>query len=225
MRVILAFLTLLLSAPSHAQVPPSESEISDYTGLLAAAAAGDPRQVVTIIDAGSSPNQHDAYGRTPLHIAAFAGHLEVMRVLVAAGADPNALEKGRYDVVTIAAVADDVPTLVLSLELGASPANITSVYDGTALIAAAHLGHTEVVQVLIEAGAPLDHVNNIGWTAVIEAIVLGDGRSAHTDTLKALVDAGADVNLADRQGNTPLMLATAHGYIEMMRLLRAAGAH
>ena len=86
---------------------------------------------------------------------------------------------------TIAAVANDVPTLRLALELGASAKNVTSRYDGTALIAAAHLGHAEVVKILIAASAPLDHVNNLGWTALMESIVLGDGGSRHTDTLKA----------------------------------------
>ena len=84
-----------------------------------------------------------------------------------AGANPNALERDRYDIVTIAAVANDVATLALALGLGASAKNVTSRYDGTALIAAAHLGHVEVVRLLIRAGAPLDHVNNLGWTALI----------------------------------------------------------
>ena len=52
---------------------------------------------------------------------------------------------------------------------GASAKLTTSRYDGTALIAAAHLGHDGVVRQLIAAGAPLDHVNNLHWTAVIEA--------------------------------------------------------
>jgi hypothetical protein len=77
-------------------------------------------------------------------------------------------------------------------------------YQGTALIAAAHLGHDDVVRKLIAAKAPLDHVNNLGWTAVIESIVLGDGGTRHVATLKALVDAGANVNLVDRSGATPL---------------------
>jgi ankyrin repeat protein len=147
-----------------------------------------------------------------------------MRALVAAGADPNALENDRYDIVTIAAVANDLPTLELALALGASPRNVTSRYDGTALIAAAHLGHVEVVRTLIRAGAPLDHVNNLGWTALIESIVLGDGGPRHTETLRALVEAGANVNLPDRERRTPLALARVRGYEPMVRLLSKAGA-
>jgi|SRR5436309_4758591 len=147
-----------------------------------------------------------------------------MRALVAAGADPNALENDRYDIVTIAAVANDVAALNIALSLGASAKNVTSRYDGTALIAAAHLGHAEVVRTLIRAGAPLDHVNNLGWTALIESIVLGDGGPRHTDTLRALIEAGANVNLADRQGQTLLSLARARGYEVMARLLQQAGA-
>lgn len=147
-----------------------------------------------------------------------------MHALVKAGANPNALENDRYDIVTIAAVADDLPTLRAALALGASPRNVTSRYDGTALIAAAHLGHAEVVAELIRAGAPLDHVNNLGWTALIESIVLGNGGPRHTATLKALVDAGANVNLGDRSGTSPLALARGRGYSGMVRLLEQAGA-
>ena len=49
------------------------------------------------------------------------------------------------------------------------------------------------VRTLIAAKAPLDHVNNLQWTALIEFIVLGDGGRNHTETLRALVDAGANV--------------------------------
>ena len=100
---------------------------------------------------------------------------DATRTLLRLGADPNALESQQYDIVTIAAVADDVPMLRIALDGGCRPNNITSPYQGTALIAAAHLGHVEVVRTLIAAGAPLDHVNNLGWTALIESIVLGDG--------------------------------------------------
>jgi len=165
----------------------------------------------------------DRHGRSALHVAAYRGNHAAMRALVAAGADANALEHDYYDIVTIAAVADDLETLKLALQLGCSPANVTSRYSGTALIAAAHLGHAEVVETLIAAGAPLDHVNNLEWTALIESIVLGDGGLRHTATLRALVDAGADVNIADGSGRTPLQLAAARGYVEIERILREAG--
>jgi hypothetical protein len=78
------------------------------------------------------------------------------------------------------------------------------------------------VRQLIAAGAPLDHVNNLHWTAVIEAIVLGDGGKRHQATLRALIDAGANLKLPDRQGRTPLELARSRGYPEMQRMLEAA---
>ncbi len=219
---LVALSIAFLAFAGHAQVPPSSGERAGYGGLFAAAAKGDAAAARALIAGRAKPDERDAYGRTPLHVAAYGGHRDAMRVLVQAGANPNALERDRYDIVTIAAVANDVPTLKLALELGASARNVTSRYDGTALIAAAHLGHVEVVRTLIRAGAPLDHVNNLGWTALIESIVLGDGGPRHAATLQALVEAGASVNLADRDGQTPLALAQRRGYSTMARLLERA---
>jgi hypothetical protein len=223
LRAAALLVALAGATVADAQVPPSASERAAYTGLFAAAARGDAAAITASRAARETFDDRDTYGRTPLHVAAYGGHHDAMRALVAAGATPNALERDRYDIVTIAAVANDLGTLKLALALGASARNVTSRYDGTALIAAAHLGHAEIVRALIAAGAPLDHVNNLGWTAVIESIVLGDGGPRHTATLRALIDAGADVNLADRQGRTPLALARAHGYTSMVRLLERAG--
>ena len=212
------------SSLSFAQVPPSAAEKAAYTGLFAAAEKGDAAQIKALAGKGEKVDAKDGYGRTALHIAAFGAKHDAMRALVAAGANANALEADRYDIVTIAAVANDVPTLRVALALGCSAKNVTSRYNGTALIAAAHLGHAEVVRTLIAAGAPLDHVNNLGWTAVIESIVLGDGGPRHVDTLKALIDAGANLNRADRQGQTPLALAQARRYTTMVEMLKQAKA-
>ena len=225
MRVAHLLLGALLAAGgAFAQVPPSAAEVARYDGLLAAAARGDTAAIGRLAAAGAAVDVRDGHGRTPLHVAAFGRHRDAMRALARAGADPNALENDRYDVVTIAAVADDVPTLEAALAIGCRATNVTSRWDGTALIAAAHLGHDGVVRALIRAGAPLDHVNNLGWTALIESIVLGNGGPRHTATLKALVDAGANVNLADRGGTTPLALARARGYREMAAILESRGA-
>ena len=217
-------LAALVASVAVAQVAPGADERARYTGLFAAASNGDAAALDAALRAGGRVDARDGYERTPLHVAAYAARHDAMRALVRAGADPNALERDRYDIVTIAAVANDVPTLRVALALGGSARNVTSRYDGTALIAAAHLGHAEVVRTLIAAGAPLDHVNNLGWTALIESIVLGDGGARHVDTLRALVDAGADVNRADRNGTRPLALAQGRGYDAMTAILLRAGA-
>lgn len=213
---------LISTAPAMAQVPPTAVETAAYQGVHAAAARGDLPTLQKLIAARAEVNARDAYGRTPLQVATYARQAEVIRALAQAGADLNLLENDRYDAVTIAAVADDEATLRLLLALGASAKQITSRYDGTALIAAAHLGHDGVVRQLIAAGAPLDHVNNLHWTALIESIVLGNGGPRHQATLQALLAARASAALTDRQGNTPLQLARQRGYGEMVQLLEAA---
>jgi ankyrin repeat protein len=212
-----------VAAPGLAQVRPRASELEAYSGLHLAAALGDAVQASRLVAGGADVNIRDGYERTPLHVATYFGRRDVIAVLAGAGADLAAKERDRYDAVTIAAVADDVATLRVLLELGASAKLVTSRHDGTALIAAAHLGHDEAVKLLIGAGAPLNHVNNLGWTAVIESIVLGKGGPRHVETLRALVRAGANVNLADREGMTPRALAWARGYWEMVRILENAG--
>lgn len=215
---------LASAAPAIAQVPPTAAETAAYQGLHAAATRGDMPALEKLIGAKVDLNARDAYGRTPLHVATYARQAEAIRALAKAEAQLGLLENDRYDGVTIAAVADDETTLCLLLQLGASAKQVTSRYDGTALIAAAHLGHDGVVRQLIAAGAPLDHVNNLHWTALIESIVLGNGGPRHQATLQALLQAGASHTLSDRQGNTPLQLARQRGFSEMVRMLEAAGA-
>ena len=217
-----AALLALVAAWAQAQVPPGAAEAARYTGLHAAGWRGDVAAIEKAAGDKAALEARDGNGRTPLHVATFAQQREAVRALMRAGANPAALDHDRYDAVTIAAVADDEATLAVLLAEGASAKLVTSRYDGTALIAAAHLGHDGVVRQLIAAGAPLDHVNNLHWTAVIEAVVLGDGGPRHQATLKALLDAGASAKLTDREGRTPLQLARSRGYAAMVRLLEAA---
>ncbi len=224
LALVAAQTLMLASFPAAAQIAPAALEIAAFGPLHAAAHKGDVARIKALATARADLNARDSYGRTPLHVATFARQREAMRVLIAAGARTELLENDRYDAVTIASVADDEDSLRLLLSLGASAKRITSRYDGTALIAAAHLGHDGVVRQLIAAGAPLDHVNNLNWTALIESIVLGNGGARHLATLKALLAAGASTRLADRQGNTPLALAKGRGYRDMVLSLEAAGA-
>ena len=225
MHVLTALLLLLATLlPASAQIAPTEAEWRAYGGLHAAAARGDVVGIEKLVASGENKEAVDSRRRTPLHVAAYLKKHDAARALIRLGADPNKLETDRYDIITIAAVANDLPMLRLAIEGGGNPKAVTSRYDGTALIAAAHLGHVEVVRTLIAAKAPLDHVNNLKWTALIESIVLGDGGKNHTETLRALVEAGADINIPDGNGSTPLKLARDRGHREMIAILEKAGA-
>ncbi len=225
MRLLPAVMVALsIAVPAAAQVKPSAETLAAYRGLHAAAANGDVAAVERAVRDGAALDATDPQQRTPLHVSIFMKQYDAARALLRLGADPNRLEFGRYDIITIAAVANDPTGLRIALDGGGNPRAITSIYDGTALIAAAHLGHAEVVRMLIAAGAPLDHVNTLGWTALMESIVLGDGGKAHTDTLEALVKAGANVDIPDRDGVTPLSHARRRGFSAMTEILERAGA-
>jgi ankyrin repeat protein len=209
---------------AQAQVPPTKQEIAAYTDIFAAVVRNDLDALRRHLREPLMALRADENGRTPLHVATFLKRREAIPILIRRGAKTGELDKQKYDPVTIAAVADDPQTLKVLLDNGASAKLITSIYDGTALIAAAHLGHETSVALLIRAGAPFDHVNNIGWTALMESIVLGNGGKRHQATLKLLLDAKANPNIPDRQGITPLTQARNRGYAEMVKMLEAAGA-
>lgn len=213
---------LALTTSPWAQTPPNDRDLRIYAGLHAAAAHGDVAAIERLIADGERLNLQDANSRTPLHVAVYRKHHAAARALLRLGANPNALDADRYDIVTIAAVNNDTEMLTLALEGGASARAITGPYDSTALIAAAQLGHVEAVRILIAHQAPLDHVNRRGWTALMEAIVLGNGGANHVATVALLVKAGADTDIKDRQGATALVYARQRGYHDMVKLLAPA---
>jgi ankyrin repeat protein len=222
--VALAVVCFSARSPAQAQTPPGADEIAAYTGLHAAVVGGSAAEIERLVRAGADVNARDRFGRTPLMVAAYRRDVAVARALIGLGANVNALEHQSYDVITIAAVQNDLEMLQLAISSGGNTRAITSPYGGTALIAAAHLGHAVIVEALLDARAPVDHVNNLGWTALIEAIVLGDGGARHQATVAALIKGGASLNLGNRDGATPLSLARAKGYAGIATILEQAGA-
>ena len=94
----------------------------------------------------------------------------------------------------------------------------------TGLIRASDRGHVEIVRELLKTDIRVNHVNRIGWTALLEAVILGDGGSRHTEIVRLLVDAGADINLPDRDGATPLTHAKNKGFTSIINILEESGA-
>jgi uncharacterized protein len=191
--------------------------------LIAAARAGDTPTVERLLAGGASVHARDTNGMTALIAAAWGNHLDVACALIAAGADVNAKDDTVQSAYLIATSEGYLELLEMTLAAGADVRSLDS-YRGTGLIRAAERGHVEVVARLLETEIAVDHVNRLGLTALLEAIVFGDGGPRHTEVVRRLVAAGADPNLADGNGVSPLAHANQRGFAEMASILVEAGA-
>ena len=192
--------------------------------LIAAAEQGDTAAVLRLLAAGASINDQDARGRTPVLAATHGNHVDTVRALIQAGADVNIRDTRTDNVLLYAGAEGMLDILRLAIAAGADT-RLTNRFGGTALIPAAERGHVAVVgELLAHSDVNVNHVNNLGWTALLEAIVLSDGGPKHQQIVQLLIDHDADVNIADKEGVTPLQHARTRGYAEIEGMLVRAGA-
>jgi uncharacterized protein len=188
--------------------------------LIEAASRGNAERVRELLAAGVPADTRDADGRTALLLATHANHPDVAKILIAAGADVNAKDAIKDTPFLYAGAEGRNEILKAILASGKADLEDTNRYGGTALIPAAHHGHPDTVRILLDTDIDVDHVNNLGWTALLEAVILGDGGPVYQEIVGLLVDAGAK-NIADRDGKTPLDHARASGYAEIAERIEA----
>ena len=200
--------------PSLLTQPPLTFSIIPLTAIALVVAfagcGGDDRAAAPDLDAR-------------LLAAAAANDVERARELIGDGADVNAKDASQESAYLIATseIGDDPRLLELTLASGAD-VNAKDSFNGTGLIRAAERGYVRIVRRLLETDIDVDHVNRLGWTALLEAVILGEGGRAHTETVRALVDAGADATIPDGDGVTALTHARERGYDAIVAILRAA---
>jgi ankyrin repeat protein len=184
----------------------------------------DTEQVKKIIKDGMDLNEQDSQGRTPLMIAAYNEDYDTAKVLIEEGADVNIQDNMKNNPYLYASAEGCTDILRLTIEAGADT-KITNRYGGTGLIPASEHGYVDVVDMLLtKTDVNVNHVNNLGWTALLEAIILNDGDEKQQKTVELLIQHGASVNLADGEGITPLEHAKQKGFKEIETLLIEAGA-
>jgi ankyrin repeat protein len=222
MTFAIAAVIVLLTSVGCAGTGTGGHDVDDR--LLAAAAAGDLDAIAAAIAAGADVDARDATGRTPLLVATEARQTEAVRALLDADAAVD-LQDDKLDNPFLYAGAEGLLDILrLVNEAGADPA-ITNRYGGIALIPASERGHVETVRYLLtESDVDVDHVNRLGWTALLEAILLSDGGPDHQAIVGLLLEHGADPDLADKDGVRPLAHARARGQTEIAALLTAARA-
>ncbi|MFF3392950.1 ankyrin repeat domain-containing protein [Streptomyces sp. NPDC002669] len=190
--------------------------------LLDAARTGDTDGVRTAIEGGARVDCRDEELRTPLLLAVHGDHVEAARLLVTAGADPDAQDLREESPWLATGVTGSVPMLRTLLPAGPD-LKLCNRFGGIALIPASERGHAPYVRELLRAtDIDVDHVNRLGWTALLEAVILGDGGRAHQEIVELLLAAGADVDLPDGDGTTALAHAERRGFTEIAARLRGS---
>ena len=127
---------------------PKDSE----EALAFAAIEGKTEQVETLLDQGVSPNAKESFGQTALELAISQGHFEIAQLLVDRGADVNLPSMLGMTPLISAAARGDIPGVKLLLASGAD-VNLKDQVGGTALSRARKYQHTQVIQLLEQAGA------------------------------------------------------------------------
>jgi uncharacterized protein len=235
---VLACAALLAVAPAQATPAIENSRIHDINRtayasvaiygnvnndakLIEAASRGDAPAVRALLRAGASIAARDAEGRTALVAATYANAVDAARALIEAGADVNAQDKLKNSAYLLAGARGHLE--ILKLTLPKADFKSLNRYGGTALIPACHYGHVDTVRELLKWPVDINHVNNLGWTALLETAILGDGSAKYVEIARMLLAAGAKPNLADRQGITPLMHAKQRGHAALAEVLARGG--
>ncbi|WP_417470984.1 ankyrin repeat domain-containing protein [Maricaulis sp.] len=228
-----------------------EAEGYGANALMYAASNPDPALVNAVLAAGAEINARDRMGDPALNWASYYGHTDVIVRLLEAGADPglrghgNAREilmrrghqtalaaflaalgagperTGAEITLETAALEGDIAT-IQSLAGEADVSTARDFAGRPVLQAAARAGQGEAILALIAAGAPVDGLDSIGFTALFEA-----AREGHDAAVSALLDQGADINhIAEPHGLslTPLHLAAIGGNAAVVQTLMQAGA-
>jgi uncharacterized protein len=192
--------------------------------LIAAAEQGDTALVLKLIEAGADINARDARGRTAVMAATHGNRIETVGALLQAGADVN-IRDAMLDNPFLYAGAEGLLEILKLAIAAKADTKLTNRYGGSALIPACERGHVAVVEELLtHTDVNINHINNLGWTGLLEVVILSNGGAAHQQIVRILLEHGVDVNLADKDGVSPLRHARKRGFTVIAQRLEKAGA-
>ena len=211
--------TLTSCGNSKGNTTMTKSAQESNSNLLTAVEKQDLKLVSEILKSKPNLEIKDDKGRTALMIATYNEDTTIAEILISAGANVNAQDEMLNSPFLYAGASGFVPILKLCLANGAD-FNVFNRYGGSALIPAAERRHVKVVQILTQTpNFPIDHVNNLGWTAVMEAVILGSKSDTQTQIVRILVDAGCDYSIPDNDGTTVLQHAKSRSMDEVVKIL------
>lgn len=199
----------------------TQQETMNNQDLIQAVVNNDTTLVAAALKQGAEVNGTDSEKRPLLLIATNHKHLEMANLLVKCGADVNQQANNKDSAFLYAGATGQTELLKLFIANGAN-FDIFNRYYGSALIPACERGHVETVRLLANTKSyPIDHVNLLGWTGLMEAVVLGDGSLKYQQIVQILKDAGANMHIPDHNGVTALEHAERKGYDKIVKIIKS----
>jgi uncharacterized protein len=190
--------------------------------LIEAAAAGRLDRVSQLLRDKAPLEARDGQGRTALLLVVDQNHVEVARALIRAGASINT-QAANLDTPWLLAGARGRTEIIEAMIPAGPDLSIRNRFGGNALIPACERAHVETIRLLLTTRIDVNHINNLGWTCLLEIVILGNGGARHVEATRLVLAAGADPNIADKDGATPLAHAHSRGQTEVARLIEQAG--
>lgn len=194
------------------------------TEFLLAAEQGNINALKACLDKGVDINAANRQKRTAIIIASLNKQYACVEHLIAAGADIDKQDNTCFNPFLISCLTNDLTLLRIVLPAGPDLERLTR-FGGVGITPASEKGHVEIVrELLVLTDINVNHTNFVGWTPLLEAIVLNDGGAKQQEIVKLLLDNGANPHMTDKYGKSPLELAREKGFHEIAELLLAAGA-
>ncbi len=220
MKTLLLLALMGVFASCNAKNEPLTSDtMMQQEEILKLVSRNDLSGVKKALAAGANVNTRDGSGKSLLLLATIDKRVEMATLLTEKGADVN-LQDNIQDSPFLYAGATGQTDLVKLFLAHDARFDVFNRYNGTALIPACERGHVETVKVLVGTkDFPVNHVNRLGWTALMEAIVLGNGSKKYQEIVQLLKDGGADLGIPDHDSITPLQHAQRRGFTEIVRIL------
>lgn len=216
----MTLLILLLFNCASSDKMETKTEIMTVSNIINLVQKNDLISVEEALKNGADVNTTDSQKRSLLLLSTFKNQKEMAALLVKYGADVNQQAENLDSPFLYAGASGQTELLKLYLSNGAR-FDVFNRYNGSALIPACERGHVKTVQLLAYTkNYPIDHVNRLGWTALMEAVILGDGSKKYQEIVKILKEAGAKMDIPDNEGITPLHHAKSRGFEEIVNLLK-----
>uniref|UniRef100_A0A0A9WC50 Ankyrin repeat and KH domain-containing protein 1 n=1 Tax=Lygus hesperus TaxID=30085 RepID=A0A0A9WC50_LYGHE len=241
---------------NHQADMEAQSERTKDTPLSLACSGGRYEVVELLLSKGANKEHRNVSDYTPLSLAASGGYVNIIKLLLTHGAEINSRTGSKLGIspLMLAAMNGHTAAVKLLLDMGSDINAQIETNRNTALTLACFQGRHEVVSLLLDRRANVEHRAKTGLTPLMEAasggyvevgrVLLDKGADVnappvpssrdtaltiaadkgHCRFVELLLNRNAQVEVKNKKGNSPLWLAANGGHLAVVELLYSANA-